>query len=1389
MIRNLFKFKFWVLIRYLFCLIPFISYPQSINFKHLGINQGLSQNAVYAILQDSKGFMWFGTKDGLNKYDGYSFTIFNHDPFDKNTLSENYITSLFEDSRNLIWIGTVNGGINLYNYHTGLFSLINLEFDPALKINSRIVSIVEDQNKNIWIGTRGSGLIKLTMDDNLSLPSSYKIYLESSESNLNLSNNVVTSLFVDSEGVLWVGSEKSLNRYNSKEENFTQFLISTQNPKAPFDENGNSITSIFEDKKGQLWLGSFSGIVFFNKISAEYKLYPHHYEVFRYGWGTVTGILEDSEGMLWLATPGELMKFDPKNKKYDYYRNDPFNSKSLSYNFISSLYKDRTGILWFGTLGGGINIYDPKWQRFSTLNRDKNAVSRITGFSIRSIVEDNNGNVWIGSEVLYKWNRESGELFSFETNSDSPNDFGNTGVWSMINSSDGKIWAASTEGLFSFDPSTRKNKHYKFNKADKQGLTQKNVSAVYEDRQGNIWIATEKYLSKLINVEKGIFDHYQFLSSPIYDQARIAIFQDNNNIFWLGTETGLIRFDPNSKLFNLFQNNPDDLASLNNNHIKSICPDPFEPSKILWIGTAGGGLNRFNIKEKTFTHLTEKDGLSNNVVYGILPDDDDNLWLSTNNGLSKFDLRTHKFRNFNISDGLQSNEFNTGAYYKSKSGEMFFGGINGLNYFYPKNINDNPFEPNVVITDFKLLNQTTSSKEIESSIRKNLNRIEQIILPYENDLIQFEFAALDYSAPEKNKYAYKLENFNESWIYSGTARTAIYTKLPPGEYVFRVKGSNNDNVWNEVGTSVRLSIMPPWWKNWWAYVLYGIFILTGLYLIRRYELNRLKLRTQLRLEKVKTDTLQNLDQLKSRFFANISHEFRTPLTLILGQVDSVMSSNVDIKEKSKLQVANRNARRLLHLINQLLDLSKIESGSMKINSEQHNIVSFLKSLFYSFESLAETQKINLKFETESEIIPVVFDSDKMEKVFYNLFSNAFKFTPSNGIIKVTLALIENSTVEIKVYDNGIGIPNNQIENIFNRFYQVDSTSTREHEGSGIGLALAKELVELHKGKISVKSLEGEGTEFIITLPLATTNLKDSKTIDLSHHEQLSANNYDLELNPEIKQQEFSNEFRNVNLQPGETADKKEIILIVEDNFDVSSYIKEQLKKEYNIIQAFNGLEGFQISQKEIPDLIITDVMMPQMDGLQLCKKIRSDQNTSHIPIIMLTAKAGLDNKIEGLETGIDAYLTKPFSARELGVRVKNLISLRKQLRKRFSHATIIKPSEVSTISVDQEFLEKVLKIIEDQFENENFAVEILADRVSMSISQLNRKLNALINQPAGQLIRSLRLQRAADLLKQNAGNVAEICYMVGFNDQAYFSRVFKKQFGCSPSEYKTEDKN
>lgn len=1360
---------------FMWSFISIKSNSQEINFKHININDGLSQNAVFAIMKDSKGFMWFGTKDGLNKYDGYDFLIYQHNPFDSTTLSANYITSLFEDSHGLIWVGTFDRGINVYDRTKDVFRRIDLGRDGlSLRNAFEVKAIDEDSQGNVWVATSGDGLFRIKLDAE-NFEYTIQRFINEIGNKNSLNSNQVLSIHCDNNDQLWIGTLNGLTRFNLKSGKFTNQTIHTKNPKAPETSSQDAISSIYETENGALWLGMTGGLVKFDKTDWTYKYYPHRFDVFRYGWGNIVGIDGDKDGNLWLASLAELMKFDVEKEEYFSFTHDPFKPQTISFNSVSSVYTDNTGILWVGTTGMGIDFYDPNSNRFPVFEIIPGQSSRTTSFSVRSILEDYNGDVWVSGEVLYKWERKTGNIRSFEKSSNEPTAFGNTTIFSMVQSKDGHIWAATTEGLFRYHPKTENVRLYIHEPGNNKGLPQSEVYAVYEDREGKIWIATEKYLGRLVDAENGIFYSIPYhFGPPFYEQVRPVIFQDENMRMWLGTKYGLFRFNAEDETFTLFDNDPVRSTSLINNLVKSICADPVFPERYLWIGT-GGGLSRFDMESEIFFYYTEENGLPNNVVYGILPDNQKNLWISTNRGLSRFNPQSGTFRNYDINDGLQSNEFNTGAYYRSKSGELFFGGIKGFNYFFPSNISENTNVPNVALTKIKVGDKSISYKTDPHILKKSVEETTNIVLTHKDDIVSFEFAALEFSTPGKNNYAYKLENFSDTWIYTEGGRTATYTHLPAGEYVFRVKAANNDGVWNEEGLAVNVLVKPPWTRTTFAFVVFGLGLFLLFYFLRRYELNRINIRNQLKIEKVETDTLRQLDKLKSQFFANISHEFRTPLTLILGQIESVISSGVELKEKAKLQVANRNARRLLTLINQLLDLSKLETGSMELNAVQQNLVSFLKSLFYSFESLATSKNISLKFESESEFIPVVFDLDKMEKVFYNLVSNAFKFTNENGEIKISVKTINSLFVEIYVEDNGVGIPAQHISYIFDRFYQADNSNTINYEGSGIGLALVKELVELHHGVVTVSSREGVGSVFCVRLPIEEQNTK-TKMAEIP----VAAHDFSTDVYVEQAIIEVDEPVTAIENIPD---DNREIILVVEDNADIRAYIREQLEGDYQVKVAENGEEGMLVAKEIVPDLIVTDLMMPKVNGFEFCIEVRKSEKTSHIPIVMLTAKAGFDDKIEGLEIGVDDYITKPFSAKELKVRVRNLINQRKLLRSRFKSSTVIKPSEVTATSIDQLFLEKVIKTIEANFENQDFTPESLAETVNMSVSQLNRKLNALIEQPAGQLMRSLRLQRAADLLKLKAGTISEICYQLDFNDPAYFSRAFKKQFGCSPSEF------
>jgi len=1353
-------------------LSSFVGISQQVRFKHLSINDGLSQNAVFSISQDHDGFMWFGTKDGLNKFDGYSFTVYHNELNNPNSIDANFITALYTDSHGILWAGTENGMVNRYIKSSDSFERIGLPLSNSLSKNTTEIKVIsEDRNGTIWVGTGDNGIFKLPISNNQVQNNEIKQYFLDEKQKSHLSNNTIRGLYADEKGFLWIATKEGLDRMDINRENFTSFYFDIKHPDVAATPLDLAVTAIYPAGDGYLWLGTLSGLVKFNTNDFSHEVFPHHYNMYRYGWGEITKIVKDNRDNLWLASMGELMRFDNKTKTYTYYKNDPLIQESLIFNGISGLFIDRSNIVWVGTTGMGISYYDPKTHRFSLIKRQADQNSRINGFSVSSIAEENDRYVWISAGVLYRWDRKKNILKSFESDSNHLNDFGNTNAWSIIKSRDGNLWFTTTEGLFVLNLKSGKTRHYKFNKNDPEGIPQKGVANIYEDEKGFLWIVTENYLSKMTNREKGTFKHFQYLRTPAYQvYARPVIYEDGDNKIWLGTNNGLLVFDQEKESFFTYKNQPDDLYSISNNHIKTMCPDPEKPDRFLWIGTAGG-LNLFDKTEGKFTHYTEEDGLPNNVIYGILTDNQNYLWLSTNKGISKFNPKERTFRNYDVNDGLQSNEFNTGAYFKSKNGELFFGGISGLNHFFPEQIKDNPFLPQLALTGINVYNKDQNSEAQTSFSKIPVFDKETLKFTRNDNIITFEFTALDFSTPAKNQYAYKLENFNDDWIYINNNRSATFTNLPPGKYIFRAKASNNDGVWNEAGIAIPIEVFPLWSGTWWAYFLYFILLLILLYLIRNYELKRFNIKNQLEVERIEIETLRSLDRLKSRFFTNISHELRTPLTLISGEAEGLLENLKAEHPRRQIRTINKNARRLLQLINQILDVSKLEAGKMDLHPVQNNIVLFLNNLFYSIENYANKKNIQLLFSSENKNIQVLFDSEKMEKIITNLLFNALKFTPENGTISLQVEQKNPYILKISVSDTGIGISGKDLPYIFDRFYQVDNSDTRAYEGTGIGLALAKELVALHQGNIwAINNPNNPGTTFIIEFPIGKIN---ESQVEMEIPEVIKPYNA-----PQVK----SNGHKVIPLAE---IDKK-IILIVEDNPEIRQFIKEQLNLNYKVIEAVDGDKGFELAQKIIPDLIITDVMMPKMNGFSMVKQLKENEKSSHIPIIMLTGKSSYEDKIEGLETGVDTFLTKPFSPKELRIHISNLIGQREKLRAKYKNAFSITPDEIPASSVDKVFLEKTIQLIRINLDNPNFSVEELAEKMFLSSSQLHRKLQALIDQAPGQLLRNMRLQKAAGLIKLKAGSIADICGQTGFNDHAYFSRAFKKQFGCSPTAFKKE---
>jgi signal transduction histidine kinase/DNA-binding response OmpR family regulator len=917
---------------------------------------------------------------------------------------------------------------------------------------------------------------------------------------------------------------------------------------------------------------------------------------------------------------------------------------------------------------------------------------------------------------------------------------------------------------------------------------QVHVYDIFEDSRGELWVATNKGLMQRKKGGDPPTRFYQDTNWPgLHETSILCIYEDHKENLWIGTAIqayGLFRQPPEyrgTSTFLQYKHDPGDDLSLSNDWVWCVQEDPFNN---LWIATENG-LNKY-IRDKDYfeRHINPTDQGAN-FIYDLSGDNNGYLWMATESGLVRYnpemDIQNAGTTN-NYKQFLAHRDIMCYHIYKSQSGKMFVGSVrlgeNGYFSFHPDSLFENQQPPPVVITQFMVHNKVVES---DSSIQFK----KQIRLNYNQNFFSFEFAALDYYNPSQNEYAYILHGFDNDWTYSGNQRLARYTKVPPGKYIFQVKGSNSNGYWNEEGASIAISILPPPWKTWWAYSLYGIFLIGLFYLWRWYDLKRQKLRQELELEHVEAEKLKELDTMKSRFFANISHEFRTPLTLILGPLEKIRTQITDEAQKD-LDIMHRNARRLQILINQLLSLSKLESGQMKLHTREENIVALVNGYIQSFESLAKQKNIDLSFTSLEKKVQLFVDKEKMEKILSNLLSNALKFTGEGGRIEVTVSSqqiedLPGKWVRLIVSDTGRGILPDKLEHIFDRFYQADDSYTKDQEGTGIGLALTQELVELHHGKITVESESDKGTTLTVLLPLGKEHLKPEEIEDTD-------SDWDGEFVDWEDPGEQIVESGIHESLPDEDPEKegsKPLLLIVEDNDDLRLYIRSYLAKDYSISEAIDGEMGLEKAIKNIPDLVISDVMMPKMDGYQLCRKLKTDERTSHIPVILLTAKASMEDKLEGLETGADDFLIKPFDQQELLLRIKNLIHQRRKLQQLFAGniSSIGELSDISITSMDKIFIQKSIEVVEKNISDANFSMEQFGQGMNMSRMQLHRKMRALVDQSPGEFIRTIRLNWAAILLKEKTANIAEIAYDVGFSNPSYFSECFRNQFGKLPSEY------
>jgi ligand-binding sensor domain-containing protein/signal transduction histidine kinase/DNA-binding response OmpR family regulator len=1336
------------IIRLFFALLLFCSKgnAQQLAFHHLTVENGLSQNAVLAIAQDNQGFIWIGTSNGLNRYDGYRFKVYQSRVNDSTTLTGNSILSIMSDSKKNLWIGTYNG-LNKYLPGPDRFKRI---LSPSKSILT-YHCLYEDKKGNIWAGTN-AGLFQINTANGDKLE---HIDFAPKDSSGDWS---VRSILEDRSGNFWIGTTMGLFRIR-KSGNNTETKYFRHNPQDAGSISSDFITSIEEDRQGKIWIGThINGLNQYDSRTGVFKRFSHQPSGRSIINNNIRKLLVDKESRLWVGTQEGISILDEQgNNLYSFQQNDG-NTESLSQNSVHCLFQDGAGNMWAGTYFGGVNYTYAVNTQFTVL-RKKDQPDFLNNNVISSIVEDEKKNLWIGTEGggLNYYDRTTGKFRSYKHAPNDPSSIGSNLVKIVYRDWQGQIWAGTHGGgLNLFDPVKNEFRKFLFKQNDAVLLNEE-VVGIYEDGKGRLWVGTTFGIKLFNKIPQGLEPiNTPFTEKAPFSSTANAFLEDDKNRLWVSTSDGLYMLEGEQ-----FHKISGDLVN---------CIQQNKQSQI-WVGIQQGGLARFDENTQKLDYFNQPGKIGNRNILGILEDDQQNLWLSSDNGLLKFNPRQDFLQLFTASDGLAGNAFNYNSYFRDSKGEFFFGGFNGITHFFPEKIQSNQKAGAMVLTGVKLFNDAVEPSDSTGLLKENISTTSTLTLKHNQDVLSIEFALLNFIKSNKNTYAYKLEGYDKDWLYTNIP-SANYTNLPSGDFTFLVKGANNDGVWSDA-ISININVLPPFWFTWWAYCLYVLAIGGIVFLVLRYFFLGALLKKE-----------EELHQVKLNFFTNISHEIRTHLTLIMAPVDRVLETD-DTSSffRQQLNSVKQNANRLLKLVSELMDFRKAETGNLKLTIHEHDLIPFLEEVYTSFRDISIKKGITTSFIYDGGQLPLYFDSEQLEKVFFNLLTNAIKFTPENGHIWLQVTETEKD-VTITVTDNGRGIAPEYIDKVFTNFFQVDDHGL-QNTGYGIGLALSKNIVALHKGSILAESETEPGTQnnrtrFIVTL------LKGNKHFSQELLKGAKG------LNPEeSNRQPVAVPLAKLHELESASTKSQPSILIVEDNPELRALIKETFVHHYKVQEATNGEEGLEIATTQLPDLIISDIMMPRMDGIELCYHLKTDERTSHIPVILLTAKSTQSDHVSGLETGADMYLTKPFSNKILELNVRNLLAARERLRQLFlqqvSSYNIITdsaPVKISALnSVEQEFLQKVIQIVEENMDNPDFGVDMLSRKVAMSAPVLYKKIKAVSKMSVNDFVKSLRLKKAAQLLQEKQLTVYEVAYAVGYNDRKYFSQEFKKQFGKTPSEY------
>lgn len=1376
---------------------------QPLKFAHLSSKNGLPQNSVLALFQDQMGFIWMGTDDGLARYDGYQFQVYRHKPNQQFSLSNNVIRTIVSDPLNNLWIGTEGGGISIMDPKRDRFFDLN-ELDSNFNdlASSKISKLLLDRDKQIWVATNGKGVFKIKGNfERLSALESYTGQFEFRKidvRNAVLKDNKIWSLYEDRKGDIWIGTlDGGLYTIPYKTETPIPVEILKEGRKI------KSIKSFFEDRYGNFWIGTEKEGLFYRPSGVQGFMafpLPKRKKDFQQDELNITSFEEDEQGQLWIGTLGRgLFIYNSSKKEIFHFEDDPSDPYSLNGNSVYTQFKDRVGNIWLGMYSGeGLNKVSPTQQQFEHFRYDPDLKRGLSGKMVKSIMKDKDGNLWVGlfNGGLNLLEKSDTQFQYFTAGQEGA--LSHNHVQSIFQRKQGDIWIGTDGGgITIFDPVKKSVSYLKHDPLNDNSLSKNEVWTIVEDNTGKLWIGTANggglnRFDPETTSFRHILNQENNSNSLLFNDVR-ALLADSKNNLWIGTYGGgLSKMDLSTEQFQHYRNISSNSTKISHDIITAISEDK---KGFIWVGTFGGGLNRINPLTDSIDVFREKDGLPSDIVKAILEDENGQLWISTVNGISSLDPENLTFKNYLEEDGLQSDEFNLGAAFKDTDGKLYFGGINGFNAFFPDRIQPYPTPKAPVITGLKVLNQEVKPGQPlfdDIILQESVSFVERIVFSSIQNSFEFEFSSLEYLSQDKLNYAYQLQGYDPDWIETDSKRRfANYANLPSGSYTFRIRASYNGDVTYSPVREISIVVLPPWYLSPLAYSIYFILLIGLGYLIKLFVGWRLKLRNDLRFERMEKEKQEEINQLKLRFFTNISHELRTPLMLIKSPLEQLVQ-RIDLPPavNRQLDSINTNAGRLLRLINQLLDFRKQETGHLKLSVKQVQIREFLNQIKQSFDVVAEQRRIDFSLEISNQVpVHLWFDPDQMEKVLFNLIFNSFKFTPDEGSIKILVELRDiqpdrkSSTVPgvcIHVEDNGKGIPEDQLSLIFDRFFQVNEPGGYQNAGTGIGLALSKNLVDFHKGEISVVSDPYNKTVFTVCLRQGFDHFEKHELVpqlgsDLEREWVLSET---AKLSSTILKQE--NQERKVSLV--KLPDQK--ILIVEDNPELLTLLESSLENYYQVISAANGKEGLEKLESIQIDFIISDVMMPEMDGIEFCARVKGNLATSHIPFILLTAKSSYAHQLEGYESGADDYIPKPFQLDLLVLKIRNLLETRAKIQSQFIKSPNLDPSRITISSADEKFLIHAIQIVEEYIDKEGFTVQELVRELGLSRTLVFEKFKALIGQTPNEFIQTIRLKRAAQLIQDSDLKISEIAYKVGFSDPKYFSKIFQKQFGKSPSKFK-----